>query len=121
MFQFKQITTLTQKKQLVEENYARKLRTNKKVDIEELFHGICECRHPKHNHYLGFCSYNEQGWCDCLGYVEMKMNLIVEVRNIDIFRFETENFQLEDSPQFWLDYKNWKDKRDATKNISCSR
>lgn len=92
-------------------NLSRLRRMKKKVDLEELFFGMCECRHPKDNHEIfsskedklipNECCYVSQNWCDCLEFTQMDFEMEIIITNADVFSYENPNL-IYNSLEWWI-------------------
>lgn len=86
----------------------------RKFHPDDLFF-LCNCNHLDSGHHLaiGKCYYEN---CDCLEFSQAEFSLTIPIFTLDIFMFEKKDHSFYDSPQFWAEYKDWREEND-TKRI----
>lgn len=74
---------------------------------------ICECGHPISGHRLceGKCDYEQPKPCECLEYVSISFDIIVEITEADIFEREVSEHSERDSLNWWTEFNLWRKRK----------
>lgn len=72
---------------------------------------MCGCNHLISGHHFipiwgqaGQCDYAN---CECKQFKAKEFVIEIQIRKLDIFKFENSDCGNENFPQFWIDYEKW--------------